>query len=165
LSGRVPDQGLSAGVYLGQIRRGADGCSPRWDNPCDRERRAWRFPKTVRHRDSGINSPGDTNSSFSGSVSTYTALPTGPATGFTTRRIIFVVATNNLSGGASISSVLINGSISATLHVQRLFGDNGTPLSPQKTIGRAFDTGIVIRNPSHRRALLGRLKRKLHQPE
>ena len=23
------------------------------DNPCDRERRAWRFPKTVRHRDSG----------------------------------------------------------------------------------------------------------------
>jgi hypothetical protein len=69
---------------------------------------------------------GNANGSQSGSVVTYTTYSIGTASGFTTRRIIFVVASNDVAGSAtSISSVLINGSISATVHVQALQATNG----------------------------------------
>jgi hypothetical protein len=57
--------------------------------------------------------------SHSGAVETFTNASIGTAAGFTTRRIIFVLTSNSLVGPTSISSILINGSIFATVHVQQ----------------------------------------------
>ena len=62
-----------------------------------------------------------TSGTHSGAVETYTSYSIGTASGFTTRRIIFAVATNDILATA-ISSVLINGSITPTIHVQQSEG-------------------------------------------
>jgi hypothetical protein len=69
--------------------------------------------------------------SQSGAVETFTNATIGTASGFTTRRIIFALSSNNLSGPSAISSFTINGSapVNGNIHVQQSQAGSGTPFA------------------------------------
>jgi hypothetical protein len=95
------------------------------------------------------NFVGTATSTHSGAVGTYTNANIGPTAGYTTRRIIFVIYTNNLSGPSAtnpISSFTINGSapVNGAICTQQSQGGSGTPFAAILSADIATGTQATI---------------------